>query len=97
MSRLSFEQFQAQREEFLRDEESRALGADIVLTEDEQKVNEWLMNLKKAELDAGFKTPREFAPARHFFTVLDQIKCSPVFQLIQKMPKENLPGPNLLR
>uniref|UniRef100_A0A8D8NX24 Adenosine deaminase n=2 Tax=Culex pipiens TaxID=7175 RepID=A0A8D8NX24_CULPI len=87
MSRLTYEQFQAQRAEFLRDEESRALGADIVLTEDEQKVNEWLMKLKKAELDAGFKTPREFAPARHFFTVLDQIKASPLFQLIQRMPK----------
>ncbi|XP_065089577.1 adenosine deaminase 2-like [Ochlerotatus camptorhynchus] len=87
MPRMSYEEFLAQRTEFVSQEESRALGADVVLTEDEQKVNEHVMKLKKAELDVGFKSPIDFAPSRHFFKVLDQIKNSPLFQLIQKMPK----------
>lgn len=84
---MSYEEFLAQRAEFVSQEESRALGADVVLTEDEQKVNEYVMKLKKAELDAGFKSPINFAPSQHFFKVLDQIKNSALFQLIQKMPK----------
>ncbi|XP_058461402.1 adenosine deaminase AGSA-like [Malaya genurostris] len=87
MPRTSFEEFQALRAEFINQEDSRALGSDIVLTEDEIKVNNHIMKLKKAELDAGFKTPSDFAPSRHFFQVLDKIKASPLFQLIQKMPK----------
>ncbi|KXJ73474.1 adenosine deaminase 2 [Aedes albopictus] len=87
MSRVSYEEFLAQRAEFVGQEESRALGSDVVLNEDEQKVNEYLMTLKRAELEEGFKSPIKFAPSRHFFTVLDQIKNSPLFQLIQKMPK----------
>ncbi|XP_055535540.1 adenosine deaminase 2-like [Wyeomyia smithii] len=87
MSRVSFEEFQAQRAEFIAQEENRALGADIVLNEDERKVNEYLMKLKKAELDIGFNTPSQFLPSRHFFQVVDKIKASPLFQLIQKLPK----------
>ncbi|XP_055629266.1 adenosine deaminase AGSA-like [Toxorhynchites rutilus septentrionalis] len=87
MLRPSFEEFQAQRADFVSQEEKRALGADIVLTEDELKVNEFLMKLKNAELEVGLKTPFEFVPARHLFHVLDKIKNCPLFKLLQKMPK----------
>lgn len=87
MPRLSFEQFQAQRAEFIAQERDRALGADVVLTDEEQKVNDFLMQLKKNELDAGFQKPSCFVPSRHFFTVLEQIKNSALFKLLQKMPK----------
>ncbi|XP_055606544.1 adenosine deaminase AGSA-like [Uranotaenia lowii] len=87
MSRLSYEAFLAQRKEIIQQEESRALGADIVLTEDETKVNEFVMKLKKAELEEGFNAPVEFAPSRHFFQVLDKISQSPLYQLLRKMPK----------
>lgn len=66
---------------------SRALGADVVLNEEEQQLNAIIMDLKADELARGFQNPFNFTPSRHFFDVKSSIESSPLFKLIEKMPK----------
>lgn len=84
---MSFDEFKKLRVEFLRDEQNRYLGADLTLTEKEERVNEILMREKRREIEHGIKDPATFAPSRHVFEVLDTIKQSKVFQIIRQMPK----------
>ncbi|CAH0546065.1 unnamed protein product [Brassicogethes aeneus] len=75
------------REKFIRKEKSRELGADLVLNEKEEKVNEILMNYKLRELDEGMLNPAGYLPAQHFFHSKKAMDKSKVFNLIQKLPK----------
>lgn len=75
------------RAEILEESLSKALGADIQLNDKEKRLNEILMDLKMEELNQGFENPFNFTPSRHFFDVVHTVKESPLFQLIQKMPK----------
>lgn len=88
--RPSFEKYVAQRKELLDEHLGRALGSDIVLNEQEELFNSMLMDLKSEELSRGFQNPFNFTPARHFFDVLNTVEASPLFKLIQKMPKGTL-------
>ncbi|KAJ8925011.1 hypothetical protein NQ315_001176 [Exocentrus adspersus] len=64
-----------------------ATGASVVLSAKELKANEVLMGHKLKEYDAGFVDPEQFLPARHFFKTKEDIEKSPVFKIIQKLPK----------
>ncbi|XP_055535539.1 adenosine deaminase 2-like isoform X2 [Wyeomyia smithii] len=75
------------RKSLIEEETNKFLGADLVLNEDETAVNEYLMTLKKAELEQGFNNSYTFIPARHFFEMLDRFKESRLFHLIQRLPK----------
>ncbi|KAJ4432791.1 hypothetical protein ANN_21430 [Periplaneta americana] len=75
------------RESFLREERSMFLGADIVLTAEEEEVNAILMKIKEKEYRKGFNDPASFPPARHFFEVKEDIERSEVFRIIQLLPK----------
>jgi hypothetical protein len=86
-ARPSFEKYTKLRQEYVSQHLSRALGADIELSEEEQHLNAVLMELKADELARGFDNPFNFTPARHFFSALKSIETSPLFKLIQKMPK----------
>ncbi|XP_013201175.2 adenosine deaminase 2-like [Amyelois transitella] len=69
-------------------EESRNyVGGNLVLNEDEQKVNDILMKYKLEEIDDSFHNPQYFNFSKHYFTYKNDIDKSSVYQIIKKMPK----------
>ncbi|XP_075164073.1 adenosine deaminase-like [Haematobia irritans] len=86
-TRPSPEAYNSLRDIFFRYEESKSFGADIELTELELNANQIIMEAKTKEYEEGMIVPHLFAPSQHFFTVLDEIRQSPLFQIISKMPK----------
>uniref|UniRef100_A0A182N9D8 Adenosine deaminase n=1 Tax=Anopheles dirus TaxID=7168 RepID=A0A182N9D8_9DIPT len=87
MARPAYDEFQRQREEFFTREQGRGLGADLVLSADEERLNRYVMHLKQQELAKGVENPYELVSGRHFFEMLERINESTLFKLIQKMPK----------
>uniref|UniRef100_U5ESN9 Adenosine deaminase n=1 Tax=Corethrella appendiculata TaxID=1370023 RepID=U5ESN9_9DIPT len=81
------EEYNETRENFFRDQLSRELGYDVKLSADEQKVNNFIMKLKRDEIEKGIQTPFQFLPSRHIFEVLQQINSSKLFKFIRKLPK----------
>ncbi|KAJ8007060.1 hypothetical protein DPEC_G00113650 [Dallia pectoralis] len=70
------------REMMMRQEVSRQIGGSVQLTGDEQRLNARLHKLKQQEIAA-----KVFPPAIHFFKARPLIQKSPIFSLLQKMPK----------
>lgn len=85
--RPGFEKYEEMRAKLLSEHMGRALGSDIVLNEREEQFNSILMEAKMDELSRGFENPFNFTPSRHFFDVQKSVESSPLFKLIQKMPK----------
>lgn len=75
------------RQDILNYEVESSFAYDIKLNENEKLANVIIMQAKTNELDTGFMKPYLFNPSRHIFEVLDVIKQSKLFQIIQKMPK----------
>lgn len=75
------------RNQMLEYEQLSSFGGNIELTPQEEMANMVLMRVKKAELEIGFLQPRLFAPSRNFLLAAEQIKESPVFKIIQQLPK----------
>lgn len=75
------------RNELFEKELEMMLGRDIVLNENETKVNEIFMKLKTKELDQGFRHRRPFVLSKHFFEYKDDVKKTELYKLITKMPK----------
>ncbi|XP_068149339.1 adenosine deaminase 2 [Drosophila tropicalis] len=86
-SRPTPETYQTLRSAFFRYEESRSLGHDLELTEQELKANETIMKAKLSEYSEGLITPHLFKPSQHIFDVLDAINNTELFQLLKQMPK----------
>lgn len=57
-------------------------GGHQVLTDAEQSLNARLLKMKQDEVER-----EEFPPAMHFFKARELIRNSPIFKLLQKMPK----------
>lgn len=74
----------AQRDLLRREEAFRQTGGRVVLTAAEQKLDAHLHRLKEKELSAV-----QFPPAVHFFRARTLIQDSPIFRLLQRMPKGN--------
>ncbi|KAF1372246.1 hypothetical protein PFLUV_G00263190 [Perca fluviatilis] len=72
----------AQRDLLMRQEASRQTGGQVMLTVAEQKLDAYLHRLKEQEMSAA-----QFPPAIHFFKAKPLIQKSPIFKLLQKMPK----------
>lgn len=87
--RPTFKKYEEIRKEFMEEHLSRALGSDVELNEEEQQLNTIIMGLKADELARGFQNPFNFTPSRHFFEVYKAIESSPLFKIIQQMPKGN--------
>lgn len=85
--RPSFDEYKVSRSMFFQDENSRALGSKLKLNERELLANEIFQLVKKRDMDNGFADPRKFAPAKHIFKALDEIKKSDMFYLLKAMPK----------
>lgn len=86
-SRSTLQDYYRDRKDLLNYEVEASFGADIKLTENEELANKIIMQAKEDEFRTGFLRPFLFNPARHIFEVLDVIKQSKLFQIIQKMPK----------
>lgn len=57
-------------------------GGQLQLTDAEQKLDAVLFKMKQRESQAG-----AFPPAVHFFKARELIRASPIFSLLQRMPK----------
>nr|XP_031844347.1 adenosine deaminase 2-like [Nomia melanderi] len=75
------------REQILNYEQRFMLGANLPLNDIERRANEFLMNAKRRELEAGFKNLTKFAPSRNFMLAKRDIDESAVYKLIRDMPK----------
>lgn len=87
LSRQSIADYYKDRKQFIDDEIEQSFGMDITLNDNEKLANGIIMNAKEAEYQTGFLNPYSFNPSRHIFEVLDAIKQSKLFQIIQRMPK----------
>lgn len=70
------------RDALIQMEASMQTGGQVVLTEDEKRLNSRLLQMKEKEVMRA-----DFPPAMHFFKARDLIKESPLFPLLQKVPK----------
>lgn len=73
-----------QRDLMLKQELSQQVGGRVELTLAEQQLDSLLHQMKVKEMAIS-----PFPPAKHFFNVRHIIHKSPIFQLLQKMPKGN--------
>ncbi|XP_015250847.1 PREDICTED: adenosine deaminase CECR1 [Cyprinodon variegatus] len=70
------------REALIELEASMQTGGQMVLTDAEQRLDALLLKLKQEEMSR-----EDFPPAMHFFRAKHLIQTSPIFRLLQKMPK----------
>lgn len=75
------------RQQFVDSELNQSFGNEIELNYNEILANETIMKFKESEYALGLTNPELFNPSRHLFNVLDKIKSSKLFKVIQKMPK----------
>lgn len=71
-----------QREALIQLEASMQTGGQMVLTDAEQRLDALLFKMKQEEMVRA-----DFPPALHFFKARPLIRTSPIFSLLQKMPK----------
>lgn len=71
-----------QRDLLMRQEAHRQTGGGVTLSLAEQKLDAYLHRLKEQEMSAA-----HFLPAIHFFKARPLIQQSPIFKMLQKMPK----------
>ncbi|XP_037099536.1 adenosine deaminase 2-A isoform X1 [Syngnathus acus] len=72
----------SRRDLLMRQEASRQTGGGVALTPAERRLDDQLRRLKQREMAA-----EPFPPAVHFFKARNLIRDSPVFKLLQNMPK----------
>ncbi|XP_061617625.1 adenosine deaminase 2-A isoform X5 [Phyllopteryx taeniolatus] len=72
----------SQRDVLMRQEASRRTGGGVALTAAERRLDGELRRMKEREMAAD-----PFPPAVHFFKAKGLIRDSPVFKLLQDMPK----------
>lgn len=70
------------RDALIQMETSMQTGGQVVLNEQEKQLNSRILQLKQKEIMRA-----DFPPAMHFFKARDLISNSPLFPLLQKMPK----------
>lgn len=71
-----------QREFLIQLEASMQTGGQMVLTDAEWRLDALLLKMKQEELVRA-----DFPPAMHFFKAKPLIRTSPIFSVLQKMPK----------
>lgn len=71
-----------QREALIQLEASMQTGGQIVLNDVEKRLDARLFKMKQEEIMRA-----DFPPAMHFFKARRLIRTSPIFSLLQKMPK----------
>lgn len=86
-SEVTLEVFYNEKKRILEAETSSAVGGKIVLTEEENKLNEILMERKYSELDYWYQNPQHFNFSKHYFHYRDEIQNSKVYDIVRRMPK----------
>ncbi|XP_014238435.1 adenosine deaminase 2-like [Trichogramma pretiosum] len=81
------DEYWRQRARILQSEEKKMLGGDMSFERNERLANKLLMDAKTKEIDDGFRDPKQFLPAQSFLRAASSIRKSPVFQIIEDMPK----------
>ena len=76
-----------ERGALLEGERRARTGGALTLDPLERRLNDTLMQWKRAEIERGYAPYGTFPPAEHFFRARPLIEASPIFKLIQKMPK----------
>ncbi|XP_078424285.1 adenosine deaminase 2-A [Cetorhinus maximus] len=76
----------ADRDTLMKLEQFEFIGGNLLSTKKELQLNDILEKIKGKEITEGMKTGK-FPPAMHFFRARELIEQSPVFNIIQKMPK----------
>lgn len=71
-----------QRQALIQLEASMQTGGQLVLTGAEERLDALLRHLKQEEMLRA-----HFPPSMHFFRARSLIQTSPIFRLLQKMPK----------
>lgn len=84
---MSNNSYLEKRKEIMLTEQQQRVGGEIVLTPDEEKLNEKLLKMKQMEIDNAHFKGGTFAPQLNFLKAAPLYKQSDVFKLIQKMPK----------
>lgn len=72
----------SQREALIQLETTMQTGGQMVLTDAEKRLDALLFKMKQEEI-----TRADFPPAMHFFKARPLIRASPIFGLLQRMPK----------
>lgn len=72
----------SQREALIQLEASMQTGGQMVWTDAEQRLDALLFEMKQEELMRA-----DFPPAMHFFKARPLIRTSPIFSVLEKMPK----------
>lgn len=72
----------AQRDLLMLEEAFRQTGGKVALTAAEQKLDAYLHQLKEKEMSTAL-----FPPSMHFFKAKPLIQKSPIFKVLQRMPK----------
>lgn len=75
------------RSDFIKDETRLGLGGKLILNPKETRLNNYIMKLKAQDIKKGLFNPTTFAPAQHYFEVVNKINETPLFKIIQDMPK----------
>ncbi|KAH8307296.1 hypothetical protein KR044_009187 [Drosophila immigrans] len=81
------EAYAIMREAVIKLERQNALFSSVVLSEKELAANEVIMREKKADYEKGDLEPGNDGADQPLFVVLNQIRQTPLFKLLQKMPK----------
>ncbi|KAI3371587.1 hypothetical protein L3Q82_024158, partial [Scortum barcoo] len=71
-----------QREALIQLEASMQTGGNVILTDAERRLDALFFKMKQEEVARP-----DFPPAMHFFKARPLIRASPIFSLLQKMPK----------
>ncbi|KAH0561447.1 hypothetical protein KQX54_016885 [Cotesia glomerata] len=71
----------------MRKEKNHIFGAKLVLTSNEDLVDNLLKKFKKKEIDDAFLSKIKFLPAKNFIEAREDIEKTDVFKIIKKMPK----------
>ena len=75
--------------ELMTKEQKAMKGGNMKLSKKEEKVNKYLMKLKKDEMETARSdlNGQNFPPAMHFFKSKERIDNSKIFKIIKAMPK----------
>jgi len=60
--------------------------ADVTLSDQEQAFNEKLVKLRTEMVD-GYKKEQRFPPSQQFYAVKEEIRSTPLYQILRQMPK----------
>lgn len=85
--RPTMDEYMKTRDALVKKQYASSFENDVVLNDRERLANQIIMNLKAKAIQQGIDDPSSFTPSRHIFNVMDQMEASPLFQIIQKMPK----------